>query len=165
MRGDVPEDAAVESVRQPAPREVAGKGVRFREIMRGEVAPGRRRRPRAHYAADRPDRQTCAGSSTHPAAIGGTVHVTGIRPGPQPSTEGSLHLLAVADGGPRRTMDYILPFDDDTGERWWLEGAKHVVRQGRGPWRASTEPDLALTRPQERYAGLAPTWARDPRVP
>ena len=44
-------------------------------------------------------------------------------------------------------------------------GAKHVVRQGLGPWRASTELDLTLTRPQERYAGLAPASARDPRVP
>jgi hypothetical protein len=63
---------------------------------------------------------------------GGTVHVTGMTTGPAAVARGSLHLLAVADGGPRRTMGYFLPFDDDTGERWWLECAKHVVRQGAG---------------------------------
>jgi hypothetical protein len=55
-------------------------------------------------------------------------------------------------------MDYVLPFDDDAGQRWWLQGAKHVERQGlRGPWRATTELSLTLTRPQERYDGLMPT--------
>jgi cholesterol oxidase len=92
----------------------------------------------------------------HP--IGGTVHVAGMTTRPVPVDRGSLHLLAAADGGPRRTMDYVLPFDDDAGERWWLEGAKHVERRGlRGPWRATTELDLALTRPEERYDGLIPT--------
>jgi hypothetical protein len=35
-------------------------------------------------------------------------------------------------------MDYVLPFDDDNGERWWLQGAKHVERRGlRVPWQAT----------------------------
>ena len=55
-------------------------------------------------------------------------------------------------------MDYVLPFDDDTGQQWWLQGTKHIERRGlRGPWRATTELDVALTQPQERYDGLLPT--------
>jgi cholesterol oxidase len=55
-------------------------------------------------------------------------------------------------------MDYALPFTDDTDQRWWLQGAKQVERRGlRGPWRATTELDLALTRPHDRYDALMPT--------
>ena len=164
MRGDVPEDAAVESVRQRAPREVAGKACGFARSCAArshrDDGDGRALTMRLTVRVDNLRRFLDPSGRD-----GGTVHVTGMTTGPAAVDQGSLHLLAVADGGPRRTMDSFLPFDDDTGERWWLEGAKHVVRQGRGPWRASTEPDLALTRPQERYAGLAPTWARDTRVP
>jgi hypothetical protein len=40
-------------------------------------------------------------------------------------------------------MDYVLPFDDDNGERWWLQGAKHVERRGlRVPWQATRPAGL-----------------------
>jgi hypothetical protein len=69
VRGDITEDSAVESVRQRAPREVAGKGVRFSEIMRA----------RSHQllavADGGPDelwaRATFCRSTTTPASDGG----------------------------------------------------------------------------------------------
>jgi hypothetical protein len=92
-----------------------------------------------------------------PAAIPGTVHVAGMTARPVPVDHGSLHLLAAADGGPRRTMDYALPFTGDTRQRWWLRGAKHVQRQGqRGPW-GTTKLDFG-----SRSAISWSSWVRTP---
>src|SRR5262249_54107215 len=67
-------------------------------------------------------------------------------------------LLATVDDGPRRSMDYSLPFTDDSGKRWLLQGSKHVERgRSRGPWRATTMLDLALATPEDRYDALHPT--------
>ena len=49
----------------------------------------------------------------------------------------------------------MLPFDDDTGQRWWLQGAEHVERARA--LAGDVGAGLALTRPQERYDGLMPT--------
>jgi hypothetical protein len=44
-------------------------------------------------------------------------------------------------------MDYAMPFDDDAGVRWLLQGSKQVERRGRrGPWRATTVSCAFLTR-------------------
>lgn len=160
VRGVVPEDAAVEWVRRQAPRRVAGKGVRFREIMRGAVAApdeDHRRSVTMRLTVRIDDLREFLHDPVHAARIDGTVEVAGMTARPVPVELGSLHILAAADVGPGRTMDYMLPFDDDTGRRWWLQGTKHVERRGlRGPWRAVTELDLALTLPQERYDRLLP---------
>jgi cholesterol oxidase len=161
VRGAVPEDAAVDWVRHQVSRRVADEGVRFREVMRGAVtAPGedRSRTVTIRLTVRIDDLHEFLRDPVHAARIGGTVQVAGMTVRPVPVDLGSLHILAAADVGPGRTMNYMLPFDDDTGQRWWLQGTKHVERRGlRGPWRAITELDLALTRPQERYDRLVPT--------
>jgi len=161
VRGPAPEDAAVDWVRRQPPRPTAGQGLRFQEVMRGSVAaPGdsRQRRVILRLTVRIDDLRRLLRDPVHLAAVGGTVQISGMTAGPVPVDGGSLHLLAAADGGPRRTMDYVLPFDDGDGVRWWLQGAKHIERRGmRGPWRATTELDLALTSPDQRYEALAPT--------
>jgi cholesterol oxidase len=160
-RGPLPEDAAVEWVRGRQLQPRGGKGLKFQEVMRGSVAgpaeSGQRRVTlRLNVRID--DLQRMLRDPVHLAAVGGTVEVAGMTTGPVPVDGGSLHLLAAADGGPRRTMDYVIPFDDGEGVRWWLQGAKHIERRGlRGPWRATTELDLSLTSPHQRYEGLTPT--------
>jgi hypothetical protein len=70
----------------------------------------------------------------------------------------SLHLLASLDGGRRRTMDYVVPFVDDDGTSWLLQGSKLVYRRGLvGPWRATTRMGVAVTAPGDRYDATAPT--------
>jgi cholesterol oxidase len=71
---------------------------------------------------------------------------------------GRLHLLAPVDGGPARTMTYVLPFVGDDGRSWLLYGVKHVRRGwDTDPWRATTRLNVALTSPDERYEGIVPT--------
>jgi hypothetical protein len=117
---DVPSHGSAIGRRAP----IAGKGVRFREVMRGVVADpvnGDRRRPVTMRLSVRiDDLRAFLRNPVRPAAIPGTVHVAGMTARPVPVDHGSLHLLAAADGGPRRTMDYPLPFTGDTRQRWWL---------------------------------------------
>jgi hypothetical protein len=55
-------------------------------------------------------------------------------------------------------MDYIVPFVDDDGVSWLLQGSKLVYRRGLiGPWQATTRMDVALTAPGDRYDALAST--------
>lgn len=161
VRGDIPEDAAVEWVRHRSPRRVAGSGVRFREVMRGVVtAPSEndRRRVAIRLSVRIDDLHEFLRDPVHAARVDGTVQVAGLTTRPASVDLGSLHILAAADVGVGRIMNYMLPFDDDAGQRWLLQGTKYVERRGRrGPWRAITELDVALTRPSERYDRLLPT--------
>jgi len=55
-------------------------------------------------------------------------------------------------------MDYIVPFVDDDGSSWLLQGSKLVYRRRAiGPWRATTRLQAALTAPADRYDATVPT--------
>jgi cholesterol oxidase len=161
---DLPEDRAVRAVvAQGRPRR-SGPGLFFRETMRGGVAiptdpPGAgRRRVVLRLGVLVPDLRTFLDDPVHAARLAGTVEVEGLTRGPAAVDRGSLHLLARIQGGHRRTMEYIVPFVDDGGVSWLLQGSKQVYRRrGVGPWRATTRMDVALTAPGDRYDALAPT--------
>jgi cholesterol oxidase len=162
---DLPEDRAVRAVvAQGGPRR-SGPGLVFRETMRGRVAvPGdpagarRRRRVVLRLGVNVPDLRTFLDDPVHAARLGGTVQVEGLTRRPAAVDRGSLHLLASADGGRRRTMDYVVPFEDDRGMSWLLQGSKQVYRRRAiGPWRATTRMNVALTAPGDRYDATTPT--------
>ncbi|WBB70063.1 GMC family oxidoreductase [Micromonospora sp. WMMD812] len=165
VRGPVPEDAATRAVVAQPPRRRSGAGVRFRETLRGGLitsagdgAPGGRRRVAVRLHVEVPDLELFLADPAHTARLRGTAQVDGLTGQPAPVEGGTLHLLPAVDGGPRRTMDYSLPFRDDRGVRWLLRGSKQVGRHtGRGPWRATTVLDVALTSPDDRYESLVPT--------
>lgn len=136
--------------------------------MRGSVAvpagaagaAGRERRGRVvlRLGVEAPDLRTFLDDPVHAARLSGTVEVEGLTRRPAAVDRGSLHLLARVYGGHRRTMDYIVPFVDDSGVGWLLQGSKLVYRRGLiGPWRATTRLDVAVTAPGNRYDALAPT--------
>jgi len=162
---DLPEDRAVRAVvAQGGPRR-SGPGLVFRETMRGSVAvpagpadPHRRRRVVLRLGVLVPDLQTFLDDPVHAARLGGTVQVEGLTRRPAAVDRGSLHLLAPIDGGRRRTMDYVVPFVDDAGRSWLLQGSKLVYpRRAIGPWRATTRMGVALTAPGDRYDATAPS--------
>jgi cholesterol oxidase len=162
---DLPEDRAVRAVvAQGGPRR-SGPGLVFRETMRGSVAvpagpadPHRRRRVVLRLGVLVPDLQTFLDDPVHAARLGGTVQVEGLTRRPAAVDRGSLHLLTSIDGGRRRTMDYVVPFVDDAGRSWLLQGSKLVYHQRAiGPWRATTRMGVALTAPGDRYDATAPT--------
>jgi cholesterol oxidase len=162
---DLPEDRAVRAVVARGGPQRTGPGLAFRETMRGSVAipaspagPGRRGRVVARLAVEVPDLRTFLDDPVHAARLGGTVEVEGLTRTPAAVDRGSLHLLARIHGSHRRTMDYIVPFADDKGTSWLLQGSKLVYRRGLiGPWRATTRLDVALTAPGDRYDATAPT--------
>jgi cholesterol oxidase len=162
---DLPEDRAVRAVVARGGPRRAGPGLVFRETMRGSVAvpgdpagPRRRRRVVLRLGVLVPDLQTFLDDPVHAARLGGTVEVEGLTRRPAAVDRGSLHLLTSVDGGHRRTMDYIVPFVDDDGASWLLQGSKQVFRRGLiGPWRATTRMAVALTAPGDRYDATAPT--------
>jgi cholesterol oxidase len=162
---DLPEDRAVRAVvAQGGPRR-SGPGLFFRETMRGSVAvpagspgPSRRRRVVLRLAVLVPDLQTFLDDPVHAAQLAGTVEVAGLTRTPAAVDRGSLHLLARIHGGHRRSMDYIVPFVDDDGVSWRLQGSKLVYhRRATGPWRATTRMDIALTAPGDRYDAMTPS--------
>jgi cholesterol oxidase len=162
---DLPEDRAVRAVVARGGPRRAGPGLVFRETMRGSVAvpadpagPQRRRRVVLRLGVNVADLQTFLHDPVHAARLDGTVEVEGLTRRPAAVDRGSLHLLASVDGGRRRTMDYIVPFVDDDGASWLLQGSKQVYRRGLiGPWRATTRMDVALTAPGDRYDVMTPT--------
>lgn len=160
---DLPEDRAVRAVIARGGPQRTGPGLVFRETLRGTLAvPGDQagfgRRTVLRLAAQVPDLQTFLEDPVHAAQLGGTVEVEGLASGPALVERGSLHLLPSIDGGRRRTMDYIVPFNDDEGSSWLLQGSKLVYRQaGVGPWRATTRFEAALTSPADRYEATVPT--------
>jgi cholesterol oxidase len=163
MPRDLPEDRAVRAVVAEGGPRRTGPGLVFRETLRGTVAvPGDPARPRRRavlrLTAQVPDLQAFLDDPVHAALLGGTVEVEGLASGPATVDRGSLHLLASIRGGRQRTMDYIVPFDDDGGSSWLLQGSKLVYRRRRiGPWRATTRLDVALTAPADRYDATVPT--------
>jgi cholesterol oxidase len=162
---DLPEDRAVRAVVARSGPRRSGPGLFFRETMRGSVAvpgdaAGPRRRGRVVLRLEVlvPDLRTFLDDPVHAARLGGTVQVAGLTRRPAAVDGGSLHLLASVDGGPRRTMDYQVPFVDDDGASWLLQGSKQVYRRGlTGPWKATTRMGVALTAPGDRYDALDPT--------
>jgi len=140
-----------------------GPGLAFRETMRGTLAvPGdsarSHRRVDLRLAVQVPDLQTFLDDPVHAALLGGTVEVEGLTSGPVTVDRGSLHLLASIHGGRQRTMDYIVPFQDNAGSSWLLQGSKLVYRRrGIGPWRATTRLRASLTSPADRYDATVPT--------
>lgn len=162
---DLPEDRAVRAVvARGAPRRT-GPGLVFRETLRGAVAvpdgsagPHRRRRVVLRLLIEVPDLRTFLDDPVHAAQLGGTVEVEGLTSGPAIVDRGSLHLLASIRGGRQRTMDYVVPFVDDDGSNWLLQGSKLVYRRRAiGPWRATTRLKAALTAPADRYDATVPT--------
>jgi cholesterol oxidase len=143
----------------------AGPGLAFRETMRGRVAvpagpagPERRGRVVLRLGVEVPDLRTFLHDPVHAAQLVGTVEVEGLTRRPAAVDRGSLHLLARVHGSHRRTMDYIVPFVDDDGVSWLLQGTKLVYRRGLiGPWRATTRLGVALTAPGDRYDATVPT--------
>ena len=165
VRGDVPEDTAVQSVRARGPRRPVRRGVRFDETMTGTVrlpaavdAATPSRRAVLSLSVRIPDLRALVDDPVHTAELTGTVHVAGLTARPAEVSDGRLHLLATVDGGPDRTMTYVLPFTDDAGRPWLLQGVKHVRRRwNTDPWRATTRLDVVVTGPDERYDGTVPT--------
>lgn len=137
VRGQVPEDAAVDQVRNRAPLAAPRPGVLFRETMRGAV-DGRSVVIRLTVAV--PDLHGFLDDPVHAAGLTGTVFADGLTARPAAVRSGALHLLAPAGPGPRgaREMSYLLHFPDDTGREWVLRGHKDVRRGAGGPWRATT---------------------------
>jgi cholesterol oxidase len=162
---DLPEDRAVRAVVARGGPQRTGPGLAFRETMRGSVAvpavgagPARRGRVVLRLGVEVPDLRTFLDDPVHAARLGGTVAVEGLTRRPAAVDRGSLHLLARVHGSRRRTMDYIVPFVDDNGASWLLQGSKQVYRRGLiGPWRATTRMDIALTAPGDRYDAMTPT--------
>ena len=162
---DLPEDRAVRAVVARGGPQRTGPGLAFRETMRGSVAvpggaagPERRGRVVMRLGVELPDLRTFLDDPVHAARLSGTVEVEGLTRGPAAVDRGSLHLLARIHGSRRRTMDYIVPFVDDDGVGWLLQGSKLVYRRGLiGPWRATTRLDVALTAPGDRYDAMTPT--------
>lgn len=153
-----PEDAAIEAVRvQPAVRPSPGVGLAFRERMRGNVGAPVAGRVVPQYAEVRlgvriEDLTLFLADPLHAARLEGEVFVAGLTRAPVPVLDGSLHLLAPAEGR-ARTMDYLMPFTADDGRRWALRGTKEVRREGRhGPWYATTRLRTRLTAPDEVWS-------------
>jgi len=168
---DLPEDRAVRAVVARGGPQRTGPGLVFREILRGTVAvPGDSARPHRRVVlrltAQVPDLRAFLDDPVHAALLGGTAEVEGLTSEPATLDRGSLHLLASIHGGRRRTMDYIVPFDDDAGSSWLLQGSKLVYRRGAvGPWRATTRLAVALTSPADRYDATVPTGTLAISVP
>jgi cholesterol oxidase len=164
---DLPEDRAVRAVVARGGPQRTGPGLAFREVMRGSVAvpagpagPERRGRVVLRLGVEVEDLRTFLDDPVHAARLGGTVEVEGLTRRPAAVDRGSLHLLARVHGSHRRTMDYIVPFVDDHGAAWLLQGSKLVHRRGLiGPWRATTRMGVALTAPDDRYDAMIPTGA------
>jgi cholesterol oxidase len=162
---DLPEDRAVRAVVARGGPRRTGPGLAFRETMRGRIAvpagtagSGRRRRVVLRLEVFVPDLRTFLDDPVHAAHLHGTVEVEGMTRRPAAVDQGSLHLLASLDGGRRRTMDYVVPFVDDGGASWLLQGSKLVYRRGLvGPWRATTRMGVAVTAPGDRYDASVPT--------
>jgi cholesterol oxidase len=52
-------------------------------------------------------------------------------------------------------MDYTVPFTDDTGNPWLLQGIKRIERRWlNGPWHATTVLYFAIVPPESRYESL-----------
>lgn len=143
VRREVPEDAAVQAVRDRGPITPARPGVVFRETMRGTVAG---RAVVFELSVTVADLQRFLADPVHAATLTGTVRVEGLTRTPVAVREGVLHLLAPvgqAGAGHRRTgardMSYLLPFTNDAGRQWVLRGHKDVrAHSGIGPWAATT---------------------------
>ncbi|MGI5239385.1 GMC family oxidoreductase [Dactylosporangium sp. CA-139066] len=151
----VPEDAAVRAIVVRGPRPAVPCGVQFRETMRGFEG---RRRVVLRLGIRVPDLRAFLADPLHAARIDGTIEVEGLTGRPAAVTGGTLHLLAAVDGGPARTMQYLVPFAAADGTPWLLRGSKHVWRhRGTDPWRATTRLDVAITSPEDRYEGTVPT--------
>ncbi|BAL93149.1 putative cholesterol oxidase [Actinoplanes missouriensis 431] len=153
VRGPVPEDEAVRAVTARGPRPPAGRGLRFTETMRGRLRPDTGAQEVVlRLTVSIPDFRTFLDDPVHAAQVSGTVRVEGLTTAPVAVRDGVLHLLAPVGGGTERSMDYVLPFTDDEGREWLLQGVKKVGRRhGLHPWRATTRLQIALTRPEERY--------------
>jgi hypothetical protein len=66
--------------------------------------------------------------------------------------------MAPTAGSPKRRMDYTVPFIDDAGNEWLLQGSKRIERRWlNGPWYATTVLFFAIVPPESRYESLAPT--------
>ncbi|WP_433158135.1 GMC oxidoreductase [Kribbella sp. CA-247076] len=159
---EIPEDAAVDAVVRRGPRASTAPGIRFREVMRGGVAlPDREEqtgRVTLRLNASIPELRSFLDDPVHTVGLTGTIHVEGMTSHPEPVVDGVMHLLANVDGGPACTMDYLVPFTDDEGTRWLLQGRKYVQRaRGNNPWRATTVLHVAVTQPDDRFEGTIPT--------
>ena len=162
---EVPEDAAVRAVSaRPGPQRIEA-GISFTETMRGAVLlpDGHGGAPRRHGVTLRlnaraPDLQAFLDDPVHAVPLAGTIHVEGLTRQPAQVTGATLHLMVAASDGPRRTMDYIVPFTDDAGTPLVLQGSKRIERRWlNGPWHATTVLPFAIVPPESRYESLAPT--------
>jgi cholesterol oxidase len=164
-RRHVPEDRVVRAVsaRPGATRLVPG--ISFRETMRGTVRlpDGDKRAPRQHRMtmrlhADAPDLRAFLDDPVHAIRLTGSIHVEGLTRRPVQVERASLHLMVPTARGRGRTMDYTLPFTDDDGNPWLLQGSKRIERRWlNGPWHATTVLYFAIVPPESRYESLAPT--------
>jgi cholesterol oxidase len=168
----IPEDAAVRAVTARGVRPAPRPGVHFRETMSGSIGapPGTgeppRRRVVMHLSAAVPDLQAMIADPVHLVLLSGSLRVEGLTRDAAAVDGGTMHLLARVDGGPRRTMVYLLPFTDDHGTDWLLQGRKDVSRRrGNGPWRATTVLSVSLTAPDDRWESTEPTGTMRITVP
>jgi cholesterol oxidase len=160
----VPEDAVVRAVvARPGPDRIV-PGVSFAETMRGSIqlpedgGSSRRRRVAMRFDAHVPDLQAFLDDPVHEVRLAGTVQVDGLTRQPVRTDGATLHLMVPAVGGPQRTMDYTVPFTDDSGTEWLLRGTKHIQRGWHnGPWHATTVLYIAIVPPESRYESLKPT--------
>ncbi|MEU8239420.1 GMC family oxidoreductase [Actinoplanes missouriensis] len=164
VRGVVPEDAAVEAVSARGSQVSPAHGLRFRETLSGDVrlptldGGARSRRLTLRLTVHIPDLSVFRDDPVHAAQVSGMVEVDGLTTAPAAVRDGRLHLLAAVGDGADRSMDYVLPFIDDEGREWLLQGVKMIGRDhDRNPWRATTRMGVAVTPPDRRFDGTAPT--------
>jgi cholesterol oxidase len=118
----------------------------------------REHRVMLHLHAQAPDLQMVLDDPVHAVQPGGTIHVDGLMRQPVEVDGATLHLMVAADRGPRRRMDYTIPFTDDAGNPWLLQGSKRIERRWfNGPWRATTVLYCAIVPPESRYESMVPT--------
>ena len=158
VRRPVPEDAAVEAVRQHADGntgrphvggvigpEAGAADLSFVEQLRGRVGEAEAAlRLRVTIA----DLSRFLTDPQHRATLHGTVDLRGLTPAPAIVQGGTVRLLALVGPGGARTMRYELPFTDQHGREWVLLGVK-TVGWPHNPWRATTRMRAELRRQDE----------------
>jgi cholesterol oxidase len=111
-----------------------------------------------HLNAHVPDLRAFLDDPVHEVQLAGTIYVDGLTQQPVRVDAASLHLMVPTAGGPQRTMDYAVPFTDDAGTEWLLQGSKQIERRWlNGPWYATTVLFFVIVPPESRYESLAPT--------
>jgi cholesterol oxidase len=106
----------------------AGGGLRWHEVMRGELTlAGVTRSARVEIAITVVDARSFVSDPAHPGLVDGAVHVDGLAPPAGARIGGgSFHLFLDEGDSQARAMRYTLPFHDVDGRPWTLHGVKDV---------------------------------------